>query len=600
MPKTKKYRPLQGGGKNFWWKFGGVSRIMGKKHDSEVHTMETIMEQGAMQQKKKRWPWVLGIVLLILAAAAVACVVLWPRPLVTAAGYLAADGEMATLYDEEGQELQQLPRGTEVTYVVEEESKEHPGMVRLVLGEEEFAWVAKEQLTDDPQEVVTTKAMYVRTPVNLLDQAGVVPGYLADKGQELQVTGFEGLDENGVVARYQVAMTVGGQQHTGYITAGYLCRTREEAMKQYDQEAYQLHADRGDSWGGGDAAGLDYFPREKGNFPDNVMPDEVKALYLNNEFVDSVDTYLDIAAGCGINAFVVDIQDGGAIGYASPVMQRYSPSAYEGAWNTLEEYQAAVQKIKDAGYYVVGRITCFNDPNLAVDHPEVVIAGQDGNPKKIGGMYWPSVYSREVWQYKVDLALEAVELMGFNEIQFDYVRFPDGTWMFEDGELDYRNTYGESKAQGVQRFLMYAADRLHAAGAYISADVFGECAESYVCAYGQYWPAISNVVDAISAMPYPDHYSAAGNWLPWEHPYDTLHTFGTKAAQRQKETASPAAVRTWIQAYDAIREPYPTYGAHEVGQQIQALRDTGNTGGYMTWNAASSVNKYYAIQSALD
>lgn len=76
-------------------------------------------------------------------------------------------------------------------------------------------------------------------------------------------------------------------------------------------------------------------------------------------------------------------------------------------------------------------------------------------------MYWPSVYSRQVWQYKVDLALEAAETMGFNEIQFDYVRFPDGTWDYDEaGTIDYRNINDESKAQAVQRFLQLAADRL--------------------------------------------------------------------------------------------------------------------------------------------
>lgn len=142
-----------------------------------------------------------------------------------------------------------------------------------------------------------------------------------------------------------------------------------------------------------------------------------------------------------------------------PVMQQYSPSAYEDAYNTLEDYQAAVRKLKDAGYYVIGRITAFNDPNLATDHPECVVADLDGNPLKIGGMYWPSVYSRDVWQYKVDLALEAARTMAFNEIQFDYVRFPDGTWGYDEaGTIDYRNINDESKAQAVQRFLQYAAD----------------------------------------------------------------------------------------------------------------------------------------------
>ena len=155
-------------------------------------------------------------------------------------------------------------------------------------------------------------------------------------------------------------------------------------------------------------------------------------------------------------------------------------------------------------------------------------------------------------------------------------------------------------AQAVQRFLMYACDRLHDKGVYVSADVFGECAEAYVCAYGQYWPAITNVVDAISAMPYPDHYGASGDWLPWEHPYETLQAFGKKAAARQTEVPTPGAVRTWIQAYNAIKEPYTTYGPSQIAAQIKALRDTGNTGGYMTWNAASSVAKYRYISSALD
>ena len=88
--------------------------------------------------------------------------------------------------------------------------------------------------------------------------------------------------------------------------------------------------------------------------------------------------------------------------------------------------------------------------------------------------------------------------------------------------------------------------------------------------------------------------------VPWEHPYESMETFGTKAAQRQQETASPAQVRTWIQAYSAIREPFTHYGPDEIAAQIQALRDTGNTGGYMTWNGASSIDKYREIAPALN
>ena len=191
--------------------------------------------------------------------------------------------------------------------------------------------------------------------------------------------------------------------------------------------------------------------------------------------------------------------------------------------------------------------------------------------------------------------------MGFDEIQFDYVRFPDGTYQYESsGNINYHNEYDETKAQAIQRFLMYATDELHDAGVYVGADVFGETCGTYVTSYGQYWPAISNVVDVISGMPYPDHFTQNGSYRPWEHPYDTILDWATSAAKRQSETPSPAVARTWIQAYDAIRYPYNTYGAEEVGAEIQALIDGGLSGGFMTWNAACNLNKLESFRSAFD
>mgnify|MGYP000951843083 CR=1 FL=1 len=349
-----------------------------------------------------------------------------------------------------------------------------------------------------------------------------------------------------------------------------------------------------------DAAGLDYYPVEKGAIEGNVMPDEVRALYLNGSAVQYADSYLRVAEGSGVNAFVVDIVDGTAVSYASPVMQQYSPSAYAAAMDTRENFRANIQKLKAAGYYLIGRITVFNDAHLAADHPEQVICDLEGTPLKISSMYWPSAYDRTVWQYKVDLALEAAAL-GFNEIQFDYVRFPDGTYQYEkNGNIDYHNTYDETKAQAIQRFLMYAVEELHDLGVYVSADVFGETNNPYVTSYGQYWPAISNVVDVISGMPYPDHFAQDGNYRPWEHPYETLLDWGEKAAQRQEETPSPAIVRTWIQAYDAIKVPYNTYGAEEIADEIRALNESGLTGGFMAWNASCSLEKLRSFQPAFD
>ena len=540
-----------------------------------------------------------AVVLIVLCLLALGTLgyIIWRQfnPVVpeTAAGYVAAAGTTAPVYDENGTQLGSLVRGAEVQYVAED-AEDGADRVRVVNGEG-YAYLDAANLTADYNGAVLTDTVYALRGMSLTDETGAVPGCAVEKGMALTVTGFDGLDENGEVLRWAVSCDRG----EGYIDGENVRMTAEEAAVQYNDTLYALHASRGDSWGGGAAAGLDSYPTEKPAFTDNVMPDEVRALYLNGSAIQYADSYIRLAQGTGINAFVVDIVDGTAVSYASPVMQQYSPSAYAAAQDTMEGFKANVQKLRDAGYYVIGRITVFNDAHLAADHPEYVISDLNGTPLKISSMYWPSAYNRTVWQYKVELALEAAAL-GFNEIQFDYIRFPDGAYKYEQaGTIDYKNTYGESKAQAVQRFLIYAAQRLHDAGYYISGDVFGECANAYVTACGQYWPAISSVVDAISGMPYPDHYSAQGDYKPWEHPYTTVHNFGESAMARQSETASPAAVRTWIQCYNAIREPYNHYGAAELADEVRALRDAGCTGGFMTWNGASDIDKYAEVISAL-
>lgn len=499
-------------------------------------------------------------------------------------GYISTLELNAAYCDEEGAPLGTLPRGTQVEYVITSEGTTRMRLDGVIGYLQEGAAVVS-----DAADVIPAHQLYVRTAVNLRDIEGKLLSALADKGAAVDVTGYDYLREDGQAHMYRVDL--GGEE--GYIMPWYLVSNEADALANYDDGTYATHESRKSRYGSGDAASLDYYPREKGPIEGNVMPEECRTLYLVTWRIDAVDDYIEIANNSGINAFVVDIADGGSIGYASDVMKQYCPSAAAAANNTVEEYRAAIQKIKDAGYYVIGRITTFNDTYFVKDHPECAITKTNGDPFKLSGSYWPTAYNRTVWQYKVDLALEAVELMGFHEIQFDYVRFPDRTWKYEQaGSMDFHNTYGETKAQAIQRFLMYATDVLHEQGVYVSADVFGESAYTYVTAYGQYWPAISNVVDVISGMPYPDHFAASGTWLPWEHPYETLYNWGQNVMKRQGETATPAAVRTWIQAYNAIREPHNTYGPEEIAAQIRGLRESGCTGGYMTWNSGASLDKY--------
>ena len=504
-------------------------------------------------------------------------------------GYLAAMQPEVSYYDAEGAQLGTLPRGAQVAYELTPEGK-----LTLLL-QEEIVWLREGTFAvSDPAAVVPEHTLYVRTAVNLRDIEGKLLPAFAQKGAAVEVTGCDYVSEG------QLHMNRVNLEGTeGYIMPHYLTDTKEAALANYDDGHYATHASRTDRFGGGGAADLDYFPREKEPIEGNVMPEECRTLYITSWQVSNADAYLRVAQDSGINAFVVDIVDGVAVGYAADVMKAYCPSAAAKALNTVEEYQAGIQKLKDAGYYVIGRITTFNDSFFIQDHPEYAITDPEGKPLRLSGEYWPTAYNRTAWQYKVDLAVEAVELMGFHEIQFDYVRFPDLTYSYEQaGTIDFHNTYGETKAQAIQRFLMYATDIIHEHGAYVSADVYGESAFTYVTAYGQYWPAISNVVDAISGMPYLDHFEAVGEWLPWKNPYDTLYSWGSSVKSRQAETATPAAVRTWIQAYNAIKEPYNVIGANEVAAQIRALRDTGCTGGFMTWNSAGSLDKYAQLKPA--
>ena len=334
------------------------------------------------------------------------------------------------------------------------------------------------------------------------------------------------------------------------------------------------------------------------------MPNEVRSLYMNAGVVKNVDEYIKLAKESGINAIVVDIKDNTSPAYPANAMKEYSMTNYEKAINSYDDYKNAIQKIKDAGLYAIGRITVFKDSYYSKDHPEdTILDTATGKSYNHDGSYWPSAFNREVWEFNVSLAIESVKEIGFNEIQFDYVRFPDRVKSLEDaGKINYNNTYNETKAQAIQRFVMYACDEIHKYDAYVSIDVFGESAHTYVTPYGQYWPAISNVADVISGMPYPDHFSTYeyGFKEPvWTIPYDLLYLWGNEFVMtRQSEIPTPAIVRTWIQAYDSIKSPYVTYDASMVSKEIQGLYDAGLTGGFITWNGSSSLSKYKSISSA--
>ena len=516
--------------------------------------------------------------------------VYWPK--VTDA-YLGSEEQMIKVYDLEYNELE-FPRGADISLYDEEHTLEDGTIYKKFKYRGKEYLVNPDNVVDTYEEAVKEKEIYVRTSVTTYEDPTKVDiaGFIK-KGTKLEITGFDTVDENGKVNMYKIK---DGEKEV-YVYSKYLVKTLEEATAMYNENStYDIHKDRSYSFElyGGYAKNLDYYPYEKPSFENNKLLAESKTYYLVGTYyvLAEVDKYISLAKSAGADAFVVDIKDG-ALAYDSDVAKEYSITSYNKAMNNKEFYENAIKKLKDAGFYVIGRIVLFNDSTYAGDNPDDCIKTSWGS-----NTTWVSAYSRRAWEYNVKLAKEAIELFDFNEIQFDYVRFPEASYNWSKNGYDFRNTYNEEKAEAVQNFLMYAADEIHKDEVYISADVFGECSDGYVTAYGQYWPAISNVVDVISSMPYTDHFDRNNSYY-WTNPYNTLKTWGTKAAKRQTEIPTPAGVRTWITAYNT---PYwnvtTIYGANEIAAQIQGLKDAGLGTGFITWNGVSSYSKYAEIAPA--
>ena len=539
---------------------------------------------------------------LALVAVLVSAVACADKEL-TEVRYLASDTTTADLYSlsEEGtlSLAGHFLRGTEVVaYPNCVERVEKVPYVKVLLEGGEF-YVEDSALAAVASDVVREKSVWVRTPATVLSDVATskIAGF-ANKGSELTVVGYDSLRTDGSVATYKVLW--GSTE--GYIYGKYTVFTPEEAAKRYMAEVYDpVHKAVKNSFGGGEAIGCDFYPVEKPAFEHNPMPHACYSLYLNagTNVLQNIEAYITLAKQSKINTFVIDIKDNESPGYKADAMKNYSPTNYKRAGDKEALYRRVVRRLHEEGFYVVGRITCFKDSYFVKDNPQCAITEKaTGEPFKHNKAYWPSGFDRRVWEFNVALAKEAVQKFGFNEINFDYVRFPDRMTKVED-IVDYHNRYGESKVQAIQRFVQYACDEIHKVGAYVSVDVFGESANpGYTTAYGQYWPAISNVADVISGMPYPDHFTNGyyGVQKPWNNPYDILYQWGQRVQGRQAVTPTPAVVRTWVQAYNVMRHVDRNgiaYDAENVEKEIRGLYAAGLTGGYITWLASSNIEKYY-------
>ncbi len=548
------------------------------------------------KRKRLRAAIIAVAIIAIAVCAAIACFFIIKRegPAASSSYYLASTSGDAEVYIYDDYEKRlflthsDLKRGDEVISKNETYTENGRDYVVVSAGDQTY-YVNAKRLVKSLDDIVQETEKYVRTPVTVYKEkdSAEICSYIP-KGSHVNISGYDKLLDDGNVNMYKIE----SDGITGWVYGKYLVDGQKEA-EAVNEEIYDIHKERayGSDLYGGSASNLDWYAYEKPSFEDNTLLDDARVMYLCNKSYANIDEYLALAKKYGINAVCMDIKDK-LLCCQFDTAAEISPTSNENYSYSQEYMEQVVQKIKDAGLYLICRIVVFRDTYYAEDHPEECIVSDQSTS------VWPSAYSRNVWYYNVELALEVIERFSPNEIQFDYVRFPEEAYrMSTADDTDFRNTYNEDKCQAIQNFLFYACDTIHQKGVYVSADVFAECANKYVSAYGQYFPAISNIVDVISAMPYTDHFGTSED--TWSDPYTTVYDWAKRAAQRQAEIETPALARTWLTCYSVpFWNPVTDCDSDYFSKEAQALYDAGLTGGFLSWNSASGMDTYTAVGSA--
>ena len=321
----------------------------------------------------------------------------------------------------------------------------------------------------------------------------------------------------------------------------------------------------------------------------------VRGLYANRFAAQSAKRMrqlIAIADSTEFNALVIDIKDEFGLNYSSndPSVTRNAGRA-----GVIPNLRALLDTLRAHRILAVARIVVFKDSVAARMNPEWTIRRQDGTLWRDGkGMAWVNPYQPELWDYNITVAEEAVRL-GFGEVQFDYIRFPEPYKALPPQVFPARGT--RTKEQALAAFLQLARARLAKLGVRTTADIFGLVTSvDGALEVGQQWEHLAPVTDVLLPMVYPSHYPHGAFDLPRPNaePYKVVHAALLRAHERDAKLGlAGERVRAWLQAFTLGS---PRYGAAEVKAQKQAVYDAGYDG-WVLWNPGS---KYEPVLGALE
>ncbi|MFL5576974.1 MAG: putative glycoside hydrolase [Gemmatimonadaceae bacterium] len=353
------------------------------------------------------------------------------------------------------------------------------------------------------------------------------------------------------------------------------------------RQAAARHA--GDSAASSAAADVAADSLQRPGAPRVPTPAVVRGLYVNRwaSLGQKMWELIEVAKTTEVNALSLDVKDDrGFVLYRSRVPLAREIGADTNRPMRPERLRAILDSMRAHGIYPIARIVVAKDPLLASSKLEWAIRRRDDPARPWldrHGQPWLDPHQPGVWQYAVDLAKEAVEL-GFSEVQFDYMRFPDAKGIAS--ETVYPLARGRLRAQVIRDQLAFSRAQLAPLGVPFTGDVFGLTAtDTTDMGIGQRWELFVDQLDVVLPMAYPSHYAPGTYGLrnPNAHPYEVIDNTLRDARRRSAAMPDAAALRPWYQ--DFTLGP-PHYHAPQVQAQIRAGEANG-VAGWMLWNPRS-------------
>lgn len=329
--------------------------------------------------------------------------------------------------------------------------------------------------------------------------------------------------------------------------------------------------------------------------------DGVKGIYVTaysvgyeekfNKLVDYVDSN-------DLNAMVIDIKDD--MGVVTADFNSDDTHIQENTEEYIPDIKELMDVMEEKQIYPIARIVTFKDTLLANEQPEMSFTESDGSVwVASNGESFINPFLKQTWDYAVNVGIEAAKV-GFKEVQFDYVRFPEGFEVWGDdlnydmGEYaDLEMTDDEKRVQAITDFTAYAKEKLMPYGVDVSVDIFGYTASVVEASgIGQNFPQISENVDVISSMIYPSHWGTDyfGIYKPDLYPYELVSEYMIFENELLATLETPPISRPWLQDFTASYLGsgfYQTYGKEQVDAQVQALYDAG-VNEFLLWNALNN------------